>query len=379
MDSVRISALAIFAFLINGCLKSPSLGDECVADEDCSSDRHCMAGVCMQRDDAGADAGVTDMASPDASMPDVGPADAGMDAEPEPDVAPDIPPDLPPCGGACADPRPICDEASDLCVECLTSEHCTDSVCETKGYTCVECVTTNDCATGVCDELVNTCVECLENTDCSAVGASACVNDVCVACATNDDCSHLPNTTLCDAGTCVECTGTDYATCNGPVCETRQRTCSGFPPGMTGLCSECVSDAQCRDGMLCVPMNYPTATDPEVGTFCLWKQSAAGMGAPNGSCSTVAPYSRQVAVRSIDGVMDTVCSLRDTTCAGLRSYLTECPTTMDDECGAPGFDDALCLTDGATYRCTPRCTVSSDCVSATSICDDTVVDRYCTF
>lgn len=365
MNRPRRALLAALVICHSACLGAPKYGGEgaeCSSDEDCFAELSCIDDVCTAAngEDAGGDAAPNDM----TPGPDAGP-DA-PDQRPTPDAAPDAPPDLGPCSGACTDPTPVCDAATDTCVECLATTDCTAGVCNPATSNCVECVETSDCTDAICDPATNTCVECTANTDCPDAAASACVTNVCTPCSTNDDCTHIGGAGVCDAGTCVECTGTDYAACGGNVCDSRLKTCTGFAPGSGNLCGECVSDAQCRDGQLCIPMMFDKAdgTGPaEVGTFCLWEQASVGANAPNGDCFTVRPYVRATASTSLDGVASTFCGLAVSTCPALEHYRTDCATAgMDDLCGAPGFNDGYCVAAGAlTTKCTVACGGDDDC------------------
>jgi len=164
---------------------------------------------------------------------------------------------------------PLCDEATDSCVECLVNADCDDGafcngtetcnagVCEagtspcTAGQDCDEtndvcttpCTTDADCPddgvfcngdescntttgvcvsagdpcdgnalTPVCDETGNACVECLTNADCDTAAGETCTNNVCVGatpeCNSNGDCA--------DDG--LFCNGTEFCDTTGFTC-----------------------------------------------------------------------------------------------------------------------------------------------------------------
>jgi hypothetical protein len=188
----------------------------------------------------------------------------------------------------------------------------------------------------------------------------------------------ITGTEVCDvdAATCVECTGTEFAACNG-VCDSEANTCTDFPANDRGLCEECVSDAQCRNGMFCVEQTFDLADGSGtgvVGKFCFWGRDSAQTGAPNGTCSAVIPYFDAQQVTSIDGAQTTICGLRSTTCPGLNDYSSSC-ANPGDACGADGFDDGVCVAvDPQTNRCTTECLGDDDCVGS---CDTTVSPRLC--
>src|SRR5690606_2485778 len=162
----------------------------------------------------------------------------------------------------CAAPTPACAPATHECVECVETSDCATGVCDPTAHACVGCLESSDCAapTPFCDLEQQECAECLENSDCTAPEAAACDAGSCSPCQSNADCEHLSGTTVCDvaAGECVECTGTDYASCglNGDdepvVCDSRTRTCTDQVEHDRGLCVACVSDANCALGQLCV-------------------------------------------------------------------------------------------------------------------------------
>jgi hypothetical protein len=259
-----------------------------------------------------------------------------------------------PCDGACAAPKPVCDEPTDTCVECLEQA---------------------DCAAGSkrkCDVDAKACVACLASSDCSTAAAAKCDGGECVKCTSNDDCAHIAGKAVCDTGTgeCVQCTGKDYASCGmdlgAPlVCDSLKRTCTTSKEHGADLCRPCVSDAQCPAGQLCMNQTFGAPAAP-VGYFCFWKKGDNAAGAP-ASCLTAKPYSSTLANQtSIDGTKSDICSLASSTCVA-RSHLADakdCATADaadDDKCGfAPGVD-SKCTDKGGGFRCTMACASSEDC------------------
>ena len=130
-------------------------------------------------------------------------------------------------------------------------------------------------------------------------------------------------------------------------------------------------------------MTFDTPARP-VGNFCLWRQDAAGTGAPGGACSAVRPYVRAAAgTTSIEGVSATVCGLRSTTCPALNDFsMRNCMTldaTGDALCGALGFDDGLCrMLDAAANRCRVECGSDDECRDGFT-CDTSVTPAVCLF
>jgi len=328
----------------------------------------------------------------------------------------------------CAAPRPACDAPTQSCVECLSDGHCSGlrARCKTAGASdagadgnvCVECLEdahctaerpgcnplTNACvactrdehcpaATPRCDVAAHACVECLSNTDCNEPGASSCSSGTCGPCASNAECAHIAGKTVCDAslapgdeadagtsepessdagvaagGTCVQCTGTDYAACgqsNGKslVCDSLRRTCSSATQGSAGLCQACVSDAQCAPGELCAEQVF---NGQSVGHFCFYAKGDTAHGAP-ALCSSARPYVQTLLTRSIDGRVLELCLLRSSTCVALNQFssksCTSASSTPDDtQCGtSPGLDSKCASFDTGVYRCTVTCGSDDDC------------------
>ena len=261
-----------------------------------------------------------------------------------------------PCDGACAAPKPVCDEPADTCVECLEE---------------------GDCAAGVkkkCDTTAKACVECLAATDCSDAKLAKCDAGACAKCTSNDDCAHVAGKTVCDtaAGECVQCTGKDYASCGMSagkplVCDSKARTCTNTKEHSGGLCSPCVADAQCGLGQLCAKEQFG-APKQDVGYFCFWQQGAAIGGAPD-DCTlpTNRPYVSTLKNQtSIDSAAATICGLRTSTCVARNQFSSkDCSTASasdDNKCGFAPTKDSKCLPFGASqFRCTITCGSDDDC------------------
>jgi hypothetical protein len=259
-----------------------------------------------------------------------------------------------PCDGACTAPKPICDEPTDTCVECLEEA---------------------DCASGAkkkCDTAAKTCVACLESTDCPTAAAAKCDAGACVKCTSNDDCSHVDGKNVCDtvAGECVQCTGKDYASCGMDmgtplVCDTLKRTCTTNKEHAADLCKTCVSDANCKLGEACVLEKYDGI---DIGYFCFWKQGDTGNGAPSDCFTEGKPYAGvQVNATSVDGQKSDICTLRSSTCIARNQFSSkDCKSGATGEnslCGSTPPKDAKCDQVGASanYRCTMTCGSDEDC------------------
>lgn len=218
------------------------------------------------------------------------------------------------------------------------------------------------------------CVECLEATDCDAPSASKCTDSgACIPCAANVDCAHVGGTNVCDEGTCVECLSEDDCVVGEEkfVCAPDTKTCTDTVFRSVDVCQECAHDLDCKDGQLCVEMRYNDPSDGIVGSFCLWRKDAGGVG-PNGVCGTFRPYAATLATRSADdATVREFCSLRTTTCVALNQFATEVTgcnmAGADAACGAPGFNDGRCRLDGDDNpECTYPCVGVEDCPAGVS-------------
>jgi hypothetical protein len=213
--------------------------------------------------------------------------------------------------------------------------------------------------TPLCDESTNTCVACLASTDCSDPSASKCDAGSCVPCEDSRECTHIEGAGVCDAGACVECTAENRSACGTFVCDGSSNTCTTRPEHSKDNCGDCVADAECMAGRVCVVM---TLDSTNVGQFCQWQQAARPPG-PDGVCNNVRPYAGVEPVTTIDDASTTICTLDLTTCAAVDDYSAETPCSGDDECGDPTVDDGLCRFNAgaAEDTCTIPCIGNSDC------------------
>lgn len=289
------------------------------------------------------------------------------------------------------------------CVECLTDAECTAnpgaSSCSPLG-TCGACITDLDCAvipgrpaclagsgcvectsnaqcsgnprgplckTGAAAEPtdtapVNTCVECVSDTDCTDPNASACQNDECVPCQANADCTHVDSTpgvaggtplNVCDAGSCVQCTGLQREACGANVCDSLAQICTNRPAGLARLCDDCVSDAECSPNARCVSLAF---AESSIGNFCVPTPV-------DGSCASQRPFVGATSGTTLDSASTTaLCVLRLTSCPGLNSQTNAC--AIDEDCGAPGVADGVCVAIGGGTACSTFCMNANDCTGA---------------
>ncbi|MGC4067250.1 MAG: hypothetical protein QM784_21930 [Polyangiaceae bacterium] len=300
-----------------------------------------------------------------------------------------------PCDGKCNGATPVCEPSSQKCVACTANGDCKDAakpVCSATNA-CVECNASGDCTQDatkpVCNQTFNACVGCLANADCKDAKAPVCdVNtNTCKPCSIDADCALIAGKGVCDAGTCVQCTGKKYEACGklestALVCDSAAKTCTtDKKAGSSGLCQPCVSDAQCPAGQLCHQQMFD---GKPVGYFCFWKRGDASNGAP-AACSDASsrPYSKVDAnVVSVDGETATLCTLRSSTCIALNQYsAADCGptgTSNDALCGfAPGVD-SKCMAYDVAYRCTTTCLSNDDCRTGVT-CNTGVTPPVCTF
>jgi hypothetical protein len=243
--------------------------------------------------------------------------------------------------------------ASTGCVECVEASHCAgnpeEAVCKSANV-----------GQAAGDAPTNTCVECTSNNDCASPGASRCENNRCVECSANADCAHVESTadatrgtalTVCDAGTCVECTGLQRAACGANVCDSLNRRCSILTARTAEPCEACVSDAHCALDARCVRQ---VVAGSDLGFFCL----PLATGAPP-SCGRV--FVEPVASNTMDQPgPEVVCLLRRTSCEGFNDFSQLEPCTADDDCGVRGLADGLC--NEQFGQCTIPCNTLSDCI-----------------
>lgn len=310
------------------------------------------------------------------------------------------------CTGDGKDLPPFCDTVrGGICSECLgeadcvtlgvTKSACTNGTCSVcsldsecnlfadppsntpackPNVGCVQCTESSDCsdtpATPLCKiaasagaAAINTCVQCLTNSDCQAnPGASLCQDNQCVPCVADGDCSLVDSNdsepggidlAVCDAGTCVECTGVKRENCGVNVCNSTTRACAENRPARgAALCDECVSDFECAEDARCVQQ---TSGGTNIGFFCV----PLPTGTP-ASCNPRRPFAGAAQLNTLDTPgLTPVCTLRQTTCPGLDDRTEDCD--QDTNCGAANVADGLCVAFGGGNVCTIPCISEFDC------------------
>jgi hypothetical protein len=157
------------------------------------------------------------------------------------------------------------------------------------------------------------------------------------------------------------------------VCDSLKRTCTTNKEKSAGLCKECVSDAQCTAGKLCVKETFGSPA-ADVGYFCFWKQGDTANGAPTDCTASGRPYVKILKNQtSLDGEAATICGLRASTCTARNDFSAKnCATSMaadDSKCGFDAPDDAKCVSFGPSqFRCTMTCVSDDDCLPGVA-CD----------
>jgi hypothetical protein len=284
--------------------------------------------------------------------PDTGAPDSSTDAAPDSADDADTAVDAGPCGMPCEGATPICDEVGERCVACLMDSDCTEldaPQCDTTAGTC-----------GACSD-DDACIDRTGTETCALTGASM--------------------------GSCVECI--DNSGCEATEgCDLPTNACRTFTAESANTCGDCVADAECMAGRLCIPFTYddprtPAADPVPAGNHCAFRQDAAGPGAPAGDCVNIRPYVRAQMAMSVDGVETTFCTFRQSTCEAHRDFsMTDCMTldlAGDALCGIDDVGDGVCRMFGATTnRCTVFCGSDDDCPMGFA-CDTAATPRVCLF
>lgn len=281
----------------------------------------------------------------------------------------------------CPAEAPVCDEIRRTCVACLADEHCSGETpaCDASTNTCVACTEPVHCeeATPLCNAQSQSCVECLSQTDCTSDDASRCANGRCEPCVQDTDCGHLPNQSLCHAGTCVECTVADESPCAGRSCNPETLRCTSTPVNSVGYCEPCVADSECTGNdrapeILCVPMRFQT--DLRTTGFCLQRFS--------GSC--LRPFVRTPeALSSLSGAdPDYFCGVdQDSTrCEAILDLINgrTCPDGQDNSCGCVRDADGNCAQQGRGGVCETVAGVPNSCTYPCGTVNDCPTGKTCT-
>jgi hypothetical protein len=158
---------------------------------------------------------------------------------------------------------------------------------------------------------------------------------------------------VCDAGTCVECTGTERGACGANVCDSKAKRCTLTRAGTAQSCETCLSDDHCStDGTaFCVQHGFGGV---DLGYVCL-PSAQAGVCPVNGR-----PFIDLLSAPTIDSRVQDLCFLRETTCPALNDNTEPCQS--DTDCGAEDVDDGFCVdAPGIGLSCTVACVNPLDC------------------
>jgi len=272
---------------------------------------------------------------------------------------------VPPCDGDCKGSTPVCDEATNTCVECLSKVDCKSSkpACDTATKTCVECTATTDCkdtSKPFCDTTAQQCVACLKQADCTSPTASACSAGTCSACTQDADCSNIAGKGVCYAGTCVQCTVAKESACSGNSCDPATKQCTGTKVGTKDLCEACLADSECVGGnqadpdTRCVPMKFMGVA--RSGGFCLRRETK--------SCAS--PYVIAFNAASISGVAsESYCGIDQnaTRCEAVLDFVNSrpCPDSSDTSCGCVRDKNGTCTEVGQGGLCRKVLTAANTC------------------
>ena len=284
-------------------------------------------------------------------------------------------------GGDCKAPKPACDVASNACVECVSGTDCKSPTpaCDTATNACVECTQKMDCkdtAKPFCDQAAEQCVACLKQADCTAPTASACNAGQCEPCTIDAQCSDITGKGVCDAGTCVQCTIAKESNCAGKSCNPATKACTATAVGSVTTCMGCVADSECAGGnqadpeMRCVPMTFKGNARP--GGFCL-RRSVKTCGRP---------YSIGTTGKSLSGAAsETYCGIdqNSTRCEAVLDLVGSepCMDGKDISCGCIRDGSGNCVGDGEGGLCKTVGVISNRCTYACGISDDCPAGRLC--
>lgn len=276
-------------------------------------------------------------------------------------------------GGADAGPCGECGEGTPYCV-----------IAPDGGAACRECdpgIGNDSCSRFTdrpfCDPDTQLCVECLGNEQCTDPGASRC-NDAneCVPCGSATDCEHVmdegANLRYCEsvegAARCVQCTlDTEGDDCGSFVCDPQTLRCTMTVRERAGTCQPCISDSHCAAADdSCVPLSFDGTAR---GHYCL----------RNFSAGCVRPFNVQLTGRmtrsGVSGL--SFCGIDEslTTCEAVIAALEgdSCPSGTAAECATEG---AICGTvTGLANVCSYPCDNSNQCPSGMTC--PLVASAYC--
>jgi hypothetical protein len=284
----------------------------------------------------------------------------------------------PACDGDCKGSTPVCDEATNTCVQCLEKADCESPkpACDAATNTCVECTATTDCKDSskpFCDTTAQQCVACLRQADCTGATASACNAGVCKACTVDAECSNIAGKGVCDAGTCVQCTAAKESACSGNSCDPATKQCTSTLVGTKDLCEACLADSECIGGnqpdpdARCAPMKFMGTA--RAGGFCL-RRFAKTCSKPYFMMPTslvslsAAPAEAYCGIDQdatrCEAVLDLAASRA---CADGKDASCGCARDTSGACTEPGKGGICGTVLGTANTCSIPCAVAAQCKS----------------
>jgi hypothetical protein len=222
--------------------------------------------------------------------------------------------------------------------------------------------------------------ECEDDLDCPFEEASRCdpSSGICEPCLEDVDCAGIDGLSRCDAeqGLCVQCApATEAMDCGERSCDPASRSCSDIVRGSRAECEACVSDSDCMEEFMCVPMQFGNV--PLRGGFCL-------QGTGTGQCAQPFAFPLPDARESLSGAAPALyCGVNEdlTSCGAVLALVDNAPCDDDFDCTAPG---GICREVGLLgLRCTYECGFANECLpggGSGSTCGDangTAEEDYC--
>jgi hypothetical protein len=216
-----------------------------------------------------------------------------------------------------------------------------------------------------------TCVQCsgTRRDACGETSAACSTSFTCEGCKADADCQRFGKVCAEAKGSCVACTvDSEAAQCGAKSCNPATYACTQTDRASVDVCGKCVADSECKADHRCIPMNFRGESR---GGYCM-KRLSIGCSRP----FAAAPIKRA----SLSGAaIEDYCGISEgaTTCEAVLALLAGRPCADGDasNCGAEG---ALCgnVNGQIPPRCSYSCETSSDC-PANSPCPVAGMDRYC--
>ncbi len=236
---------------------------ECVSDDNCTGDApYCHANQCVECRDNG---DCPEDGDPCNGTEVCSSGTCGSTGDPCPGqiCIPNVVPSSQPASAL--PPDYICQDcvSDDNCTDelyCNGAEYCSNGTCYSEGDPCIEQGSSLPAAYGpICDEANDACVECVSDDNCTDEAKPFCnENNACVECLSDGNCDDgvfCNGTETCDNGTCMPFEGD---VCQGELCNEEidqcvgcldDRDCEG--DNNTPRCGESFQCVQCLDALDC--------------------------------------------------------------------------------------------------------------------------------